>query len=88
MRAETEVDVHARCTLFLSDFDKNYSVSINCSETNIKVHERLFSGSVIVVCEKIDRHDEANRQIFQTFTEEAHEASCRALYSSNSSNWH
>jgi hypothetical protein len=49
MRAEMEVGIQVRCPLFLFDFDKNYSVLIHFRETNIRFHERLFSGSVIVI---------------------------------------
>jgi hypothetical protein len=60
--------------------------------TNIRFHERQFSGYVIVTCEQIGRHEEANRQLFQTFIEEEPEVSryppARLCIHSNISNWH
>jgi hypothetical protein len=68
--------LHEKCVLFLSDFKEIWICSTNVRNhppPNIKFYRNMFSGSHVVSCRRMDRHDEVNKSLLitlQTHTKE------------------
>jgi len=55
------IGVHAKCSLFLADFNETGILSTEFRKIlNIQFHENTFSGSRVILCG--DRHDETDRR--------------------------